>query len=125
MATLDSIAPYVEQLFDDRDVQKQLSRAATNLRGAGSRVRGAKSRKQALADRRLWRRLLEGGRAAVAAGAAIQRGPEKQQRRSRRGRLLLLAGLGAAAFLAFNAEARERVLGLIGSSGTATEANET
>jgi hypothetical protein len=118
MATLERIQPYVEQLFDDSDVQKQLSRAATQLRGARSRAAGAKSKKQALKDPRLRHRLVEGGRAALAAAVAIQKGPEKQKRRSRRGRLLALAVLGAAGFVAANADARERVLELVGANNS-------
>lgn len=117
--------PYVEQLCDDRDVQKQLSRAAASLRGAGSRAKRAKSTRRALEDRRLRRRVAEGVRVAVAAGVAIKRGPEQQPRRSRRGRLLLLAGLGAGAFLAPNAQARERILGLVGKSDPAAPAEQT
>jgi hypothetical protein len=41
MPTLQAVQPYVEQLFEDSDVQKHLSRAAANLRGAG--VRAGKS----------------------------------------------------------------------------------
>ena len=90
MATLETIQPYVEQLFDDSDVQKHLSRAAANLRGARSRASDAKSKKKALQDRRLRQRLLAGGRAAVAAGVAVKEGPEKRARRNRR-RWLLVA----------------------------------
>jgi hypothetical protein len=117
MPTLDSIQPYVEQLFDDSEVQKQLSRASANLRAARSRAGSAKSKKKAIKDPTLRRRLVDGGRAAVAAGVAIQKGPEKQKRRGRRGWLVAIAGLGAGAFLATNADARTKVLGLIGGSG--------
>ena len=48
--TLESIQPYVEQLFDDSDVQKHLARATANLRGARSRAGNAKSKKKALQD---------------------------------------------------------------------------
>jgi hypothetical protein len=112
MAALETIQPYVEQLFDDSDVQKQLSRAAANLRGARARVSDSKSKKKALQDRRLRRRLLEGGRAAV----AIKRGPEKQARRGRRRWLLVAAAVGVAGFLATNEEARSRLTGLIGAT---------
>jgi hypothetical protein len=114
MATLERIQPYVEQLFDDSDVQKQLSRAATQLRGARSRAAGAKSKKQALKDPRLRHRLVEGGRAALAAAVAIQKGPEKQKRRSRGKWLLVLAGLGAGAYVATNAPLRAQLLELVG-----------
>ncbi len=115
MATLETIQPYVEQLFDDSEVQKQLSRASANLRAARSRAGSAKSKKKALKDPTLRRRLADGGRAAVAAGVAIKQGPEKQKRRSRRGWVLAIAGLGAGAFLATNADARAKVLGLVGA----------
>jgi hypothetical protein len=117
-ATLETIQPYVEQLFDDSDVQKQLSRATANLRGAKVRAGKAKSKKKALKDPTLRRRLLDSGRAAVAVGVAIKKGPEKQARRGRRRGLLLIGGVGAAAFLATNSEARARLLGLVGAGGS-------
>lgn len=118
MPTLETIQPYVEQLFEDSDVQKHLARASANLRAAGSRAGSAKSKKKALKDPTLRHRLLDGGRAVVAAGVAIKQGPEKQKRRGRRGWLLAIAALGAGAFLATNADARARVLGLVGGSET-------
>jgi hypothetical protein len=116
MTTLETIRPYVEQLFDDDDVHKQLARATANLRGAKSRAGRAKSAKRALKDPTLRHRLLEGGRATVAAAVAIRRGPPKQRRRHRGRRLLILAGLGAGVFVATNPGARSRLLGLIGTS---------
>jgi hypothetical protein len=40
MATLEAIQPYVEHLFDDADVRRQLARASANLRGARDRAGG-------------------------------------------------------------------------------------
>ena len=114
--TLESIQPYVEQLFDDSDVQKHLARATANLRGARSRAGNAKSKKKALKDPRLWRRLLNTAQAAVAAGVAIKQGPEKRARRSRRSWVVVLAAVGAGAYVATNAEVRTRLLGLIGTN---------
>jgi hypothetical protein len=121
--TLESIQPYVEQLFEDSEVQKQLARATANLRGAKSRAGSAKSKKKALKDPTLRRRLVNSAQAAVAAGAAIKRGPEKKARRSRRGWLVAIAAVGAGAYVATNADARTKLLGLIGQneSATATE----
>jgi hypothetical protein len=116
--SLEKIQPYIEQLFEDSDVQKHLSRAADNFRGATSRASRAKSKQAALKDRRVHRRLLESARAAFAAGVAIKRGPEKRKRRSRRGWLLALAGLGAAGLVAGNEQARDRLLGLVGSGSS-------
>ena len=114
--TLESIQPYVEQLFDDSDVQKHLARATANLRGARSRAGSAKSKKQALQDPRLRQRLVNTAQAAVAAGVAIKQGPEKRARRSRRGWLVAAAAVGAGAYVATNEPARTRLLGLIGQS---------
>jgi hypothetical protein len=123
MATLEAMQPYVERLFEDADVQRQLARASANLRGAKARADRASSTKKALNDDALRRRLLESGRAALAAAVAIKEGPEKQRRRSRRGRLLGLLVLAAGGMIAFNQPARERVLGLVrGGSESAGEA---
>lgn len=115
MATLETIQPYVEQLFDDSEVQEQLSRAAANLRGARARADRAKSKRQALKDPRLRRRLLEGAEAAIAAGAAIQRGPEKRKRSSRAGKLAFLALVAAAGYAATRPDVRKHVLDLVGA----------
>jgi hypothetical protein len=123
-STLESIQPYVEQLFDDSEVQKQLARATANLRGAKSRAGSAKSKKKALQDPTLRRRLANTVQAAVAAGVAIKQGPEKKKaKRSRRGWVVALAAVGAGAYVATNDDARTKLLGLIGQneSPTATE----
>ena len=117
-STLESIQPYVEQLFDDSDVQKHLARASANLRGARARAGNAKSKKKALKDPTLRRRLVNSAQAAVAAGVAIQKGPEKRTRRSRRGWVLALAAIGAGAYVATNEEARTKLLGLLGVNET-------
>jgi hypothetical protein len=123
-STLESIQPYVEQLFDDSEVQKQLARATANLRGAKSRAGSAKSKKKALQDPTLRRRLANTVQAAVAAGVAIKQGPEKKKaKRSRRGWVVALAAVGAGAYVATNEDARTKLLGLIGpnESPKATE----
>lgn len=114
MPKLEAIQPYVEQVFDDSDVKAQLSRMSANLRSAQSRASNARTKKKALKDPKLRSRLIAGGRAAVAAGVAIKQGPDKRKRRSRRGRLLVLLGLSAAGLLAANADARDRLLKLVG-----------
>ena len=116
--TLESIQPYVEQLFDDSEVQKHLARATANLRGARTRAVNAKSKKKALQDATLRRRLLNTAQAAVAAGVAIKQGPEKKARRSRRGWLVALAAVGAGAYVATNEDARTKLLALVGQDKT-------
>ena len=119
-AKLESLQPYIEHLFDDAEVQKHLSRATANLRGAKSRAGKAKSTKKALKDPTLRQRLIDGAQAMAAAGAAINKAPEKQARRGRRRGLLLITALGAGAAVAANAGARARVRGLIGAGETET-----
>jgi hypothetical protein len=121
MATLEAIQPYVEQFFDDSDVQRHLSRASANLRGAKARAGRKRSKKKALTDATLLQRVLIGGREAFAAAVALTQAPEKQKKRSRRGRLLVLAALGAAGFVAANEQARNRVMGLLGGGGSAPD----
>jgi hypothetical protein len=113
MATLETIQPYVEQLFDDSKFQRDLSRAGRNLRGARSRAGRAKSKKQAVTDPRVWEWLLGSAGAAIDAAQALRQAPQKQKQRGR-GRRLLLLGLGAAAYVATNESARGRVLELAG-----------
>ena len=115
MATLDTIQPYVEQLFDDTDVRKNLARASANLRGAKARADKKKSKKKALQDPTLRHRLMESARAAFAAGEAIKEAPRKQRRRSRLKAFLGLALVGGAAYVAVDETARGRVMGLFGS----------
>jgi hypothetical protein len=115
MATLETIQPYVEQLFDDAEVRKQLARANTNLRAARARAGRTKSKKKALTDERLRRRIIESAQALALVAAEIKAGPEKQRKRSRRTRLLLIGVLGAGAFFALNEEARGQLLALVRS----------
>jgi hypothetical protein len=118
MATLETIQPYVEQLFDDAEVRKQLARANANLRAARARAGRTKSKKQALTDERLRRRIIQSAQALALVAAEIKAGPEKQRTRSRRTRLLLLGVLGVGAFLALNEEARGQLLALVRSDGS-------
>ena len=120
-STLESIQPYVEQLFDDSDVQKHLARATANLRGARARAGKAKSKKKAIQDATLRRRLVNSAQAAVAAGVAIKQGPQKQARRSRRGWLVVIAAVGTGAYVATNVEARTKLLALVGANQDQSE----
>jgi hypothetical protein len=99
MATLESIRPYVDQLFDDSDVQDQLTRAARNMKVAKARAGKAKSKKKAVQDERLRGRVVAATRNLVAAGQAIKAGPRKQRRR-RRGRVLALLAIAVGGAVA-------------------------
>jgi hypothetical protein len=122
MATLEAVQPYVEHLFDDADVRRQLARASANLRGAKTRAGKAKSKRKALGDPALRQRLAQGAEAIFAAAVALNQAPQKERRRSRRGRLLVLGLLGAAGFAAANEQARSKVLALVGRGSPQGEA---
>jgi hypothetical protein len=115
MPTLQTFQPYVESLFDDDEVQRQLSRARRNLSGAKSRAGRARNKKRAVKDRQMWTRLLAALGASLDAAHALQHAPEPPKRRGRR-LLLLLAVGGAGAYVATNEQARTKLLALAGQT---------
>jgi hypothetical protein len=126
VATMETIRPYVERLLEDSDVQEHLSRSAANLRAARRRAGDAKSKKRAVRDQKLHRRLATGAREAVRAGTSFQRAGEKQRRRERRrarGRFVLLVLTGAVAYLAVDPGARGRLLDAVGFKDPRQEAD--
>lgn len=115
--TMERLEPYVTQLFENDDVRDNFLRMTFNLRQAQSRAAGRKSARQAATDRRLHHRLLESARAAGAIAVAVREGPQLQRQRRRRSRrrlVLALAGLAAGGYLAYDADARRRVMELAG-----------
>jgi hypothetical protein len=110
MTALQSLQPYVEQLFEDDEVSDQLSRAAANLRRARSRAGRAKNKRKALEDAELRYRLVRGVRAAWAAAVAVQQAPERRKRSRRRSRLRFVVLAGGAVAVALN---RARLMEMI------------
>lgn len=100
MATLDTVAPYFEQLLEDDDVRNNLERARTRARQAYGATK-RKGAKKAAGGARVRARVT--GVAARDAVFAAKRGRERelrrQQRRTRlrRGLVLLVLARGAAA----------------------------
>jgi hypothetical protein len=117
MAALEAIRPYVEELFDDSDVQAQLSRAGRNLKAARSRAGSAKNKRTAVQDARLRRQLATATHSLIAVAQALDEAPDKRRRKRRRGRLLLLVTLAAGGAVAANAGARGWVMQQFGNSG--------
>jgi hypothetical protein len=110
-----ALAPYAEQLLNNRDVQDAIQRAASAGRDSYQRARGTSPRK-AVTDKRLQRRLQETAQASFDAWTAVAESP-KHKRRARWGRRVALVTVAAAgAFVALNADARQTVLGLLPSS---------
>lgn len=105
-------APYAQQLLYDKEVQAALRRAVSATRGAYARGRG-KSARQAAADKKLRRKVQQALAAVGELWSAI--GEPAPRRKSRwRGGVAALALGGAGVFLALNAEAPEKLLGMVG-----------
>jgi hypothetical protein len=117
MAVIDRVGPYVEQLFENEDVQADLQQAAARARQAYAAARSKKNTKKVLTDSRVRRRLGQSVAAARDAVVAVKRGPKDEKRKRRRGRLLIVVVLAGALFFAFNEDVRNRILGLLRGSG--------
>ena len=59
MSSIDRVAPYVEQLLENRDVRADIQRAASKARQAYAGARGKKAKRKVLADKRIRRRVGE------------------------------------------------------------------
>jgi ferric-dicitrate binding protein FerR (iron transport regulator) len=115
-----ALAPYAEQLLNNRDVHDAIQRAANAGRDSYERARGT-SPSKAVKDKRLQRRLQETAQASWEAWAAVAE-PSKPKRRRRWGRRIALVTVAVGgAFVALNTEARETVLGLLPSSSGSSQ----
>ena len=107
-----ALAPYAEQLLNNRDVQDAIQRAASAGRDSFQRA-GGTSPGKAVKDKRLQRRLRETAQASWDVWTAVAE-PSKPKRRARWGRRIVVVTLVAAgAFVALNTDARQTVLGLL------------
>src|SRR4051794_10227529 len=96
--TMEQLGSYVEALFENDDVRDNFTRMRANLRAANRRAGSRKNVWQVAEDPGVRARLVESARAARAAFAAIQEGPQEPSPWPRRIRLVLaMAAVGAAA----------------------------
>jgi hypothetical protein len=110
-----ALAPYAEQLVNNRDVQDALQRAAAAGRDTYKRAR-SKGPAEAVKDKRVHRRVQQTAQAGWDAWVAIAE-PDKKPRGRRWGRRVALVGVAAAgAFVALNADARRSVVGLLSNN---------
>jgi hypothetical protein len=115
-----ALAPYAEQLLNNRDVQNAIQRAANAGRDSYQRARDTSPRK-AVTDKRLQRRLQDTAKASYEAWTAVAEAG-KPKRRARWGRRVLVVTIAAAgAFVALNTDARETVLGLLPNSSDSSQ----
>lgn len=107
-----ALAPYAEQLLNNRDVHDAIQRAASAGRDSYQRARGTSPGK-AVNDKRLQRRLQETAQASWEAWTAVAQ-PSKPKRRARWGRrIVVVTVVAGGAFVALNEDARETVRGLL------------
>lgn len=107
-------APYAQQLLYDRDVQDALRRAFAATRDVYARGRG-RSAGQAANDKKLRRQLQQAG-TAVGELWSVLGGPRPRRKSRSRGKMAAVAAVSAGGFLVLNADARDRVLALLGKS---------
>jgi hypothetical protein len=108
-----ALAPYAEQLLNNRDVRDAIQRAANAGRDSYQRARGTSPRK-AVTDKRLQRRLRETAQASFDAWTAVAESGKPKRHWGRR--IVLVTVVAGGAFVALNADARKTVLGLLPNS---------
>jgi hypothetical protein len=107
--------PYLERLLENEYVQDQLSEAFGSLRSAYGRASGRKPAEVA-EDKKLRRQVRDAVASLREAAGALKTGREKPKKR-RRGRVVLLVGVSAAAALATSESLRGRIRAALGSGG--------
>jgi ferric-dicitrate binding protein FerR (iron transport regulator) len=111
-----AVKPYLTQLLSNQDVQENAGRAVRAAQDVYARARG-KDAVEVASDKKLQRRVREAAGAARQALSAASEPPPKPKRR--RGRKLAgIALVGAGVFLALNADARAKLLGLMGQNAS-------
>lgn len=105
------VAPYVQQLLYNEDVQQATGRAVSAARDAYVRGRGRGPR-EVVSDKKLRRRLQQAATAAREAWSTAAEPPRRK--RGARLKLVAVSVAAAAAFLAANPTAREKILARLG-----------
>jgi hypothetical protein len=98
--------PYVQRLIEDEELRENLRSAFISARKAYARVNG-KGPAKALDDKKVQRELKDAASSLRDAADALRGGRKKKRRR---GRVLLLAVVGAGLALALNEGLRKKVL---------------
>ena len=117
MSTVDRLAPYVERLLDDDDLQRSIEHSLVRGRQAFAGALSKGSPKKAATDRRVRARARASVLAARHAIGTLQRAPELERRRRRRRRALVVAcvagifGAGALAMRGAGAQPSEQPAG--------------
>ncbi len=109
-------APYAQQLLYDPQLQDAIRRAAGSTRDAYARARGKRTR-EAINDKKLWRRIQQAVAAAWEAWSAVAEPPPKPRWRLK---LIALSVAGAGVFVAVNAPVREKALEVLGMKEAST-----
>jgi hypothetical protein len=111
-----AIGGYAQQLLDNEDVQDTARQAVDASRAAYRRARGQDPR-DAVQDKKLRRRVSAAVTAVGEFLGAVSETPAKPKSRWPR-RLMVLALIGAVAWLMNNEQARARIRGLAGQVGS-------
>jgi hypothetical protein len=111
-----ALAPYLETLLDDPEVQAAARRAVTAGRATYQRARG-KGPAKAVEDKQLRRRAQQTVAATWDVWVAVT-APQTRRRPRWRRRLVFATAVATGAYVASNAEIRGAALDLFGGHGT-------
>jgi hypothetical protein len=101
MAVTDRAQPYVDRLLEDRELQRDLRELATALRGGFQRAEKKEKQPSRLLGDRKFKQNAQQAKASLSDAAARLRGePPKRHRGRKMLVVLLVVGVGAAAFAA-------------------------
>jgi len=102
--------PYVQRLMEDEELRESIRNAFESARGAYSRATGnGKGAVKAVTSNKKVQKDLRSAAESLREASEQLRAP-KRRRKSRLGRLILLAMLGAAVALVLSEDARKKVL---------------
>lgn len=110
-----ALAPYLETVLDDPEVQAAARRAVTAGRATYQRARG-KGPAKAVEDKQLRRRAQQTVAATWEVWVAVT-APQTRRRPRWRRRLVFATAVATGAYVACNAEIRGAALGLVGGHG--------
>jgi hypothetical protein len=103
--------PYLQRLIEDEDLRASLTSAYGAARSAYGRMTNGKPATEALfEDRKLQEEIKHAVESLRDASSSLREPPAKVARRRGRGRLLLLAGVGAVLAIVLNEGLRSKLL---------------
>ncbi len=102
--------PYVQRIVEDDELRENLRTAFESARKAYTRMANGKGPAKALVEDKKVQRELKDAASSLRDAADSLRGAKRRRRRGRRGRMLVIALVGAGLALALSEDLRKKVL---------------